>query len=92
MIEESVIAELPPVGRYRVRIVEYRGLRSLDIREFIDKEGEFTGFTRKGIRLKPAEVVDLVGSISSDPNCQELLASAETSSDETAASSQSVTT
>jgi len=68
VIEEVVIAELAPVGRFPVRVVENKRGRALDIREYLDRE-EFTGFTRKGIRLKPGEVSELIATLCSD-SCQ----------------------
>ena len=60
----AVQNELPPVGRYRVRVlkdsrkpVEQR--RSLDIREFVNGD-VFEGFTRRGIRLTTKEQVELM--------------------------------
>ncbi len=55
-IKETVIRELAPVGRYRVRILEGARGRVCDIREWVESE-TFSGYTRKGIRLAdPAQV------------------------------------
>lgn len=50
MAPEKILREYPPVGRYRVRVVEGRRGHALDIREYVTGE-TFEGFTRRGIRL-----------------------------------------
>jgi len=53
MVEEALIKELNPVGKYKVRILKGRTKSSkpvLDIREYISSDS-FTGFTRRGIRV-----------------------------------------
>jgi hypothetical protein len=52
--EEQVIAELPALGKYRVRLIANQKKPSagpiLDIREYVASD-TFEGFTRRGIRL-----------------------------------------
>ena len=61
--KEEVIREFPPLGKYRVRLLEdsKRG-RTLDIREFVSSES-FEGFTRRGIRLIDRAQLDLLRDI-----------------------------
>jgi hypothetical protein len=49
---EEVLQEFPPVGKYRIRLIQNpkRGTKSLDIREYATGES-FEGFTRRGVRL-----------------------------------------
>lgn len=49
---EEVLQEFPPVGKYRIRLIQdpKRGTKSLDIREYATGES-FEGFTRRGVRL-----------------------------------------
>jgi hypothetical protein len=68
--EERVIAELPAVGKYRVRLIANEKKPSsgpiLDIREFVASE-TFEGFTRRGIRLSERTLIqalhDALGGI-----------------------------
>ncbi len=59
--KEAVIREFPPVGKYRVRLLEDDKARKrvLDIREYIVGES-FEGFTRRGIRIADRAQVDLL--------------------------------
>lgn len=60
---ETVLKEFPPVGRYRVRLIQTKnGSRLLDVREFLTSEG-FEGFTRRGIRLTELPMLDLLSDI-----------------------------
>jgi hypothetical protein len=64
-IEDEVLREFPPVGRYRVRLVANRkrnGEPVLDIREYV-KGAEFEGFTRRGIRLSSRADLDLLRDV-----------------------------
>lgn len=62
---EIVIKEFEPLRHMRVRIVKnQKGKVFLDIREFIDND-EYTGFTRKGIRLNYDDVQYLMRELES---------------------------
>jgi hypothetical protein len=56
-----VIREFPPLGKYRVRVLENDKARQrvLDIREYISGES-FEGFTRRGIRITDRAQIDLL--------------------------------
>jgi hypothetical protein len=62
-VREEVVRELPPVGKYRIRLV--RNARrpeappALDIREYVTSE-TFEGFTRRGIRLTESAQIELL--------------------------------
>lgn len=58
-VKEEVIRELPPVSKYRVRVLlnPKTQARVLDIREFVSSES-FEGFTRRGIRIANRAEVD----------------------------------
>lgn len=59
---EVVLREFPPIGKYRVRLVQNTrtGKSAVDIREYVSLEGGFEGFTRRGIRLgERAQVAQL---------------------------------
>jgi hypothetical protein len=60
--KDAVIREFPPVGKYRVRLLENEKAKSrvLDIREYIVGGESFEGFTRRGIRLSDRAQVDLL--------------------------------
>lgn len=62
--KEIVIREFPPMGKYRVRVLdnEKSHQRVLDIREFISSES-FEGFTRRGIRLADRAQLDLLRDV-----------------------------
>ena len=62
--KEIVIREFPPMGKYRVRVLENERShqRVLDIREFISSES-FEGFTRRGIRLADRAQLDLLRDV-----------------------------
>jgi hypothetical protein len=64
-IKETVVMELAPVGRYRVRILEGARGRVLDIREWIESE-TFSGYTRRGIRLSDPAQVGLLRDVLSE--------------------------
>jgi hypothetical protein len=59
VVVEEVVREFPPIGKYRVRLVQGRLGRSLDIREYISDE-KFEGFTRRGVRISSPAEVDLL--------------------------------
>ena len=58
-VKEEVIKELPPVSKYRVRVLQNPKTQAtvLDIREFVSSES-FEGFTRRGIRITNRAEVD----------------------------------
>jgi len=62
---DEVLAELPPVGKYRTRILKNAKGNVLDVREYVvaQEAGGFEGFTRKGIRLTKAEAKVLAGVV-----------------------------
>lgn len=60
--EDNVLAELPTVGKYKVRIIESKNGPVLDVREYVESE-TFKGFTRKGIRIGKAEARILAEAI-----------------------------
>lgn len=58
----KVIREYPPVGKYRVRLIEDENGPGLDIREFIVADS-FEGYTRRGVRLRSLEAVKLLSDV-----------------------------
>ena len=64
MSNETVVKELPAIGRYRVRVIRAERTMALhlDVREFVSTE-RFQGFTRRGIRISIEEVKALKVSI-----------------------------
>ena len=71
--DAKVLREFPRVGRYHVRLMEgSRGnpeAHALDIREYLQTE-EFTGYTRRGIRLytgrEAAELAEALRQVMED--------------------------
>lgn len=62
-VKDKVLAEFPPIGKYKVRLIEGPRGKALDIREFIQTES-FSGYTRRGVRLQyPADVEALAKSL-----------------------------
>jgi hypothetical protein len=63
-IQEDVLREFPPIGRYRVRLVKNKRSSDpvLDIREYV-KGAEFEGFTRRGIRISARAEMDLLRDV-----------------------------
>ena len=65
-IREEVVKEFPPLGKYRIRLVQNPKrpgeAPALDIREYVSSES-FEGFTRKGIRLGDRAQMDLLRDI-----------------------------
>ncbi len=64
--EFVVIKELDPLrdspmGRLAVRVVEGTHGRRLDIREYVDDDERYCGFTRRGVNLSSEEVDALFG-------------------------------
>ncbi len=66
--QQEVVMEYEPVGKYKVRLVR-EGSRAggeprmiLDIREFISSE-QYTGFTKKGVRLSTSDELTTLASI-----------------------------
>ena len=61
---EEVLREFPPIGKYRVRVVQSGRTKTkvLDVREYV-KGGDFEGFTRRGIRLGARAELDLLRDI-----------------------------
>lgn len=58
MGNEVVVREFPPLGKYRVRLIESKkGGRALDIREYLSSE-TFEGYTRRGVRLSDPALVE----------------------------------
>lgn len=59
--KDNVIREMPPVSRYRIRVLEDNKSRKrvVDIREWILGDS-FEGYTRRGIRLTDRAQVDLL--------------------------------
>lgn len=54
--QDKVLAEYPPIGKYKIRLIEGARGKVLDIREFIQTDS-FSGYTRRGVRLQyPADV------------------------------------
>lgn len=60
-VREVVTREWPPLGKYRVRLVEHPKTheKSLDIREYVSGSS-FEGYTRRGIRLNARAQIDLL--------------------------------
>lgn len=62
-VKDKVLAELPTVRKYKVRLIEGPKGKVLDIREHI-QTASFSGYTRRGVRLEyPAEVEALAKSL-----------------------------
>ena len=62
VIKEAVTQEFPPVGKYRIRLMQSTKdpeKHTLDIREYVSAE-TFEGFTRRGIRLDSRQVEILI--------------------------------
>jgi len=57
--QDSVVRELNPIGKYRIRILATDKGQVLDIREYI-QDSSFEGFTRRGIRLTIPVETDLL--------------------------------
>jgi len=64
MAKELVLRAYPSLGRYHVRLLETSesGKRVLDIREHVSGP-DFTGYTRRGIKIASAAEVDLLRDI-----------------------------
>lgn len=60
--QEEVLREFPPVGKYRVRLLQTNKSRVLDVREYVSSD-TFEGFTRRGIRLSNRAELDLLRDI-----------------------------
>lgn len=58
-IKEQVVKELPPVSKYRVRILEGPRGRVLDVREFVSSQ-DWSGFTRRGCRFSDRAQIELL--------------------------------
>lgn len=62
----EILKEYPPVGKYRIRLIQNSGKPEsdpvLDIREYVTAE-TFEGFTRRGIRLGDRAQIDLLRDI-----------------------------
>lgn len=54
---DSVVRELNPIGKYRVRILATDKGQVLNIREYV-QESSFEGYTRRGIRLAIPDETD----------------------------------
>lgn len=63
-LKEEVLREFPPLGKYRVRILQNAKShgKTLDIREYVSSE-TFEGFTRRGIRVSDRAQIDLLRDI-----------------------------
>ncbi len=62
-VKDKVLAEFPPIGKYKLRLLEGPRGKVLDIREFVQTDS-FSGFTRRGVRLHyPADVAVLAKSL-----------------------------
>lgn len=65
-VREEVLREFPPVGKYRVRLLQNSkkpdSEPSLDIREYVNADS-FEGFTRRGIRLTDRSQMDLLRDV-----------------------------
>lgn len=61
---EMVLREWPPMGKYRIRLVQRGKGRgpALDIREYISSE-TFEGFTRRGIVVADRAQMDLLKDV-----------------------------
>ena len=61
-----MLQEFPPVGTYRIRLVQNPRKRStppvLDIRKYISSE-KFEGFTSRGIQLTDRQQIDLLRDV-----------------------------
>lgn len=66
-VMEVVVKEFPPLGKYRVRILEHPKTHEkvLDIREFVSTDS-FSGYTRRGIRLSGKAQIDLLRDVLGD--------------------------
>lgn len=61
-IKEEVLREFAPMGKYRIRLIQTRQGKGLDIREYVSGE-TFEGFTRRGIRLTDPAQADLLKDV-----------------------------
>ena len=65
-VEEEVLREFPPLGKYRMRLVRNPRkpgeMPTLDIREYVSAE-TFEGFTRRGIRIGDRAQMDLLRDV-----------------------------
>ena len=62
-VQDKVLAEFPPVGKYKVRLIEGSRGKVLDVREHVQTDS-FSGYTRRGVRLQyPADVEALMKSL-----------------------------
>lgn len=59
-MQEATIKEMERIGSLRVRLVK-NGEIKLDVREYVEAQ-DFTGFTRKGIRIDRAGILSLINS------------------------------
>lgn len=61
--QEEVLREWPPIGKYRVRLLQNTrnpaGDPILDIREYVSAD-TFEGFTRRGIRIADRAHLDVL--------------------------------
>lgn len=63
-VKDVVLQEFPAIGKYRVRIVkpDEKSAAILDIREYVTGAG-FEGFTRRGVKLSMAQIVELADTL-----------------------------
>lgn len=63
-VQDTVLQEFPPVGKYKVRLIKLddKSLPVIDIREYI-AGASFEGFTRRGIRLTPDQIPGLAATL-----------------------------
>lgn len=59
-MEDEVLKEFRPIGKYRIRLVRTQWGDALDIREFVNTD-YFKGFTRRGVRIKESEIQTFAG-------------------------------
>lgn len=59
---DEVVKEFAPVGKYRVRVLNGKGARCLDVREYVSSD-TWEGYTRRGIRLNEKAKVELLKDI-----------------------------
>lgn len=61
----KVLKEFPQVGDFKVRLLEVKGKKLLDVREWIETE-RYTGWTKRGIRLANQKEVAQLAKILTD--------------------------
>lgn len=74
-VPDTVVLDVGKVGGYRVRVIQADAhdprMVVLDIRQYVESN-EFTGFTKRGVRLRPALVLELMELLARPEVCAAL--------------------